>query len=78
MKRTLQIDVLGEAEESTSLIKCNIYIDGRCCEFYTFKHNYEELIRDGVFIRDGKSKDSAGVLNTTHVFEENKDYFKED
>lgn len=33
---------------------------------------YEELMREKVFIRDGKSVDSAGVRNTTNTFiEEN-------
>lgn len=27
--------------------------------------DYKNLIRDSFFIRDGKSSDSAGVLNTT-------------
>jgi hypothetical protein len=32
------------------------------------KGDYHHLIRDGFFIRDGKQKDSADILNTTNVF----------
>ena len=28
--------------------------------------DYERLKEEGIFIRDGKSRDSAGVLNTTN------------
>lgn len=70
MKRTLQIDVKGHVEKNHNLIECNLYVDGRCCRIYMSKSNYEALIYDGVFIRDGMTKDSAEVLNTTNVFEE--------
>ena len=32
------------------------------------KIDYERLKEEGIFIRDGKSQDSAGVLNTTNTF----------
>lgn len=67
-KRELQIDVMGEEPQNKDLIRCKIYIDGRCCIFWTTKANYEALMYDKVFIRDGKTKDSANVLNTTNVF----------
>ena len=69
-KRELQIDVLGPSKQDENIIECNIYIDGRCCRFYTSKSNYEALMYDKVFIRDGKEKDSANVLNTTNIFKE--------
>ena len=34
------------------------------------EEDYEELMREKVFIRDGKSVDSAGVINTTNTFVE--------
>jgi hypothetical protein len=73
--RTIQIDVMGpEAPERFSqlgnMVRCHVYIDGRCCAFWTTNANYEALIYDKVFIRDGKSKDSADVVNTTNVFVE--------
>ncbi len=71
-KRSLQIDVLGEAEDSPGIMECNIYIDGRCCKFWTTKSNYEALVYEKVFIRDGKKIDSAKVLNTTNVYYEEK------
>jgi hypothetical protein len=71
-KRTLQIDVTGTLDD-IAMVECKIIINnGRTCLFYTSKANYEALIYDGVFIRDGKEKDSANILNTTHVFEERR------
>jgi len=67
-KRELQIDVKGATKENPNIIECNIYFDGRCCKFYTSKANYESLMYDKIFIRDGKERDSANVLNTTNVF----------
>lgn len=68
-KRTLQIDVLGYLED-IAMVECKLIIDGRAGLFYMSKSNYEAFKYDGVFIRDGKEKDSAGILNTTHVFDE--------
>lgn len=69
-KRELQIDVKGPEPSNPELIRCNIYVDGRCCAFWTTKSNYEALMYDKVFIRDGKTLDSANILNTTNVFVE--------
>ena len=68
-KRTMQIDVIGPVE-GTELMKCKLYIDGRVCVIGMSQYDYEELIREKVFIRDGKSVDSAGVINTTNTFVE--------
>jgi len=68
-KRTLQIDVLDYNEEA-KMMECRLIIDGRSARFYMPKSNYEAFMFDGVFIRDGQEKDSADVLNTTHVFDE--------
>lgn len=38
--------------EETELMKCKLYVDGRVC----------------VIGMDGKSVDSAGVINTTNTF----------
>ena len=32
------------------------------------KIDYERLLSDSFFVRDGKNRDSAGVLNTTNTF----------
>lgn len=61
-KRTIQIDVIGPIEE-TELMKCKLYVDGRVCVIGMSRYDYEELMREKVFIRDGKSVDSAGVIN---------------
>ena len=68
-KRTIQIDVIGPIEE-TELMKCKLYVDGRVCVIGMSRYDYEELMREKVFIRDGKSVDSAGVINTTNTFVE--------
>ncbi len=33
-----------------------------------YKIDYERLLSDSFFVRDGKNRDSAGVLNTTNTF----------
>lgn len=68
-KRTIQIDVVGPVAGS-ELMKCKLYIDGRVCVIGMARYDYEELMREKVFIRDGKSVDSAGVINTTNTFVE--------
>lgn len=72
-QRKLQIDVIGPHEEDEKIIECRLIVDGRCCLFYTSRANYQALMFDGVFIRDGKEKDSANVLNTTRVYIEQKE-----
>jgi hypothetical protein len=62
-KRTIQIDVIGPIEE-TELMKCKLYVDGRVCVIGMSLYDYEELMREKVFIRDGKSVDSAGHIVT--------------
>lgn len=66
-KRTLQIDVIGPVE-GIDMVKCKLYANGRVCMFWTTQSNYEALMFDKIFIRDGKSVDSAGVINTTNTF----------
>lgn len=68
-KRTMQIDVIGPVE-ATELMKCKLYVDGRVCVIGMSQYDYEVLMREKVFIRDGKSVDSAGVINTTNTFVE--------
>lgn len=63
----LQIDVIKGAENG--VYACNLYTGDRCVRIYMNQHDYEALIQDGFFIRDGKSFDSAGVLNTTRDYE---------
>lgn len=64
-KKTLQIDVLVVGDSNTI---CNLYADGRCIKIAMLTTDYEALKTDGVFIRDGKTRDSAQVLNTTKVY----------
>lgn len=66
--KKLQIDVLGPMEDNPSLVECIIKVGFRRNLFYTPKANYEAMMYDGVFIRDGKEKNALGVINTTNVF----------
>lgn len=61
----IQIDVKGVA---SGIVTCNLYTGNRCIKVYMNEYDYKDLIRDGFFIRDGKEKDSANVLNTTLVY----------
>lgn len=66
-KRSLQIDV---CIENINVVVCRLSIDGSDYPFMIADETYRRMMVDGVFIRDGKEKDSANVLNTTHSFEE--------
>lgn len=63
----MQIDVIGSVE-GTGFMKCKLYADGRVCVFYMTESNYKALMYDKIFIRDGQTIDSAGVINTTNTF----------
>lgn len=65
MKGPVEKDVMN-----LNLYRCSLYIDGRRLTIYMSEANYEALMYDGIFIRDGNEKDSAGVINTTNIFEE--------
>lgn len=61
----VQIDVVKVEGVTTT---CNLYTGARCIRMIMHTNDYNDLMRTGFFNRDGKSKDSAGVLNTTDVF----------
>ncbi|MCT4588341.1 MAG: hypothetical protein N4A71_11000 [Carboxylicivirga sp.] len=61
----VQIDV-KEIKKGWAI--CNLYTGKRCIEVVMPEKHYHELMQDGFFIRDGKERDSANVLNTTDVF----------
>jgi hypothetical protein len=61
----IQIDVV---KIDANTVACNMYTGNRCIKIFMLLHDYNELVRDGFFIRDGKEADSAGVRNTTDVF----------
>lgn len=69
IKRKLQIDVLEHIDEA-DMVECKLIVNGRACIFYMSESNYAALAYDGFFIRSGEEKDSAGVINTTHVYDE--------
>jgi hypothetical protein len=66
-RKRIQLDVkdIPGTEEIKKLI---IYVDGNDYVVYLFVDQYETMLRDGVFIRDGKTLDSANVRNTTGTF----------
>jgi hypothetical protein len=45
-----------------------IYVDGSVYVAFLPVKEYKAMLRDGVFIRDGKTPDSANVINTTETF----------
>ena len=47
---------------------CKLYIDGNASVILMNKIDYERLLSDSFFVRDGKNRDSAGVLTTTNTF----------
>ena len=61
----MQIDVL-RIENNTAV--CNMYTEARCIRIVMTEADYEALKRDGFFIRSGKEKDSAGVINTSKEY----------
>jgi hypothetical protein len=65
MAQHIQIDVL---RSDGTTVTCNMYTGDRCVKICMAVQNYNDLIRDGFFLRDGIGKDSAGVLNTTNVY----------
>lgn len=66
--RKLQIDVKGPVEGADGFMEMVLIVDGRNCMIVMPKTNYQALVFDGVFVRDGKQADSAGIVNTTNLF----------
>lgn len=62
----MQVDV---KEVTDTHVRCNLYTGERCVKIFMSVSDYQDLMRDGFFIRDGKEKDSANVLNTTLEYE---------
>ena len=59
-KRTMQIDVIEEVK-GTQFMQCKLYIDGNASVILMNKIDYERLLSDSFFVRDGKNRDSAGA-----------------
>lgn len=70
MATKIQIDVIGKPENS-QFVKCKLYIDGEATPILMPETEYQRLIQEGFFVRDGEQCDSAGVINTTKVYEYN-------
>jgi len=66
----MQIDVIKWL--TPYILECNLYTGDRCVKISMLRADYEALVRDGFFIRDGKEADSANVLNTTAEYREIK------
>lgn len=67
MDQHIQIDV-NKIDENTGCVTCGMYTGGSWVKILMHRNDYETLIREGFFIRDGKTTDSAGILNTTKTF----------
>jgi hypothetical protein len=63
--RYIQIDV--KRIEGPFVI-CGMYTGVLYVEISMKTSDYQDLIRKGFFIRDGKTTDSAGILNTTETY----------
>jgi hypothetical protein len=59
----IQIDVKRVVDDT--FVLCNMYTGVLCVEIVMKKSDYDYLIAKKFFLRDGKSKDSADILNTT-------------
>jgi hypothetical protein len=62
----MQIDI-KRVEDGTAV--CLLYTGDRCVKIIMTEADYKALMRDGFFIRDGKSKDSADVINTSREYD---------
>lgn len=62
----MQIDV-KRVEKGLAI--CLLYTGDRCVKILMADDDYQALMRDGFFIRDGLSKDSADVINTSREYE---------
>ena len=63
----IQIDVIKINTEQTH-VQCNMYTEDNCVKIYMSITDYESLLADKFFVRDGKTVDSANVLNTSEVY----------
>jgi hypothetical protein len=61
----VQIDVIEVGEQ---MVHCEMYTGVYCVKTYISRSDYDQLVYRGFFIRDGKTMDSANVINTTHLF----------
>lgn len=62
---TMQLDVTDIQE---NIVLCRLYTSERSVQMVMKRYDYDNLLKEGFFIRDGKERDSANVLNTTEVY----------
>lgn len=60
----VQIDV-DQIHEIKQVAKCTLWTPEGSVHIYMKQSDYEFLKRNGFFVRDGKTDDGAGVINTT-------------
>lgn len=70
-ERTIQIDVIGKIE-GTQFMKCKLYTNENIVIIMMNEFDYERLKEEGIFIRDGKSRDSAGGVEYNQYFHRKK------
>ena len=63
----LQIDVKSKIDD-LNMVECHLWFNGRMYKVYMSSISYASLIAEGLFVRDGNSEDSAGMINTTDLY----------
>ena len=66
-KNKLQIDVKSKVDDF-NLVESHLWFNGRMHKVYMSTISYASLIAEGLFVRDGNSQDSAGMINTTDLY----------
>jgi hypothetical protein len=64
-ERKIQIDVM---EISDTTVICNLYTGVYCAKIVMSRVDYEYLVREKFFLKDGEEKDSANVWNKTEEY----------
>lgn len=64
-KQFIQIDV---KKVQDGFAHCNLQTGGRDVAIIMKEEDYDGLMEDGFFLRDGTQRDSAKVWNTTKMF----------
>jgi hypothetical protein len=65
MSKAFQLDVMMVMSEH---VKCSMRAGDRWVTVFMHRNEYHNLVDDGFFVRDGKTQDSAGVINTTDTY----------
>jgi hypothetical protein len=67
MENSIQIDV-KKIDTTNDQVSCNMYTPQSCVTITISYNEYTLLKQEGFFIRQKDQPDSAGMLNTSHVY----------